>query len=438
LTGADGFVLALEHLMRRHRQRGLIGQTHLRLDAVPDLDRLAASAARLAAEHPLLNASVRRSPLTFLAAWHRGPAAELPVRLWAESGAPAPGGRRVAEVDSEEVWVEEILNQPLEGAGGARNLRIDLLLLRGGGSVLVLTWTHLLFDGKGAEFLVDALVNPRPISAAATLPPPADAHPLRQLRQLVREATPVVLRFFDLARNPYASLGGPRPIEGRLRFRRLTFDRAATSRIQARIEAAVGPLFSMGFFLACALRAHREAFLARGADPLHYVVSIPVQIRKKGPGGSPFQNRVSILFFSMERRALESVASAAKSAQDQFEEMTRARLDRSFSAVLELMSLLPAPLYMAFLRRQFGGEITSFFHSFTGDFAVRIPDVFGAPVSNAYHIPSVSSPPGSGLFFGMFDGQLNVTFSWREGAVSEGEVDRIFVRLNGDLQGGEP
>lgn len=90
------------------------------------------------------------------------------------------------------------------------------------------------------------------------------------------------------------------------------------------------------------LRAHRAAFLSRGQDPERYVVSDPVQVRKKGQGGSPFQNCATILFFALEREALESVESAAACAQRQFEEMTRARLDRSFLAVLELMRVIPA------------------------------------------------------------------------------------------------
>jgi len=441
LTGADCFVHTLESMMRRNGQHGLIGQTHLRLDSVPDIARLEESAARLAAAYPLLNARARRNPLNLLVTWRedkRVTGGKLPVNLWAEKGARVPEGRQATEVLSEGDWVDHVLNQPLGFRDGLRNLHIDLIFLRGGGSLLVLTWTHLLFDGKGAEFLVDALVNRPPLGTAPGAAPPAAAsprHPVLRLRDLVSEAGPVVARFSELTRNHYASLAGPRPRPGRLKFRMLNFDRDSTKRIQARMEETTGPLFSLGFYLACALRAHREAFLLRGEDPEHYVVSIPVQVRKKGRGNSPFQNCVTILFFALEREDLKSIETAAMCAQRQFEEMTRARLDRSFTAVLELMSIVPAPVYIRFLAQQFRGEITSFFHSFTGEFSANLESVFGASVTNAYHIPSVSAPPGSGLFFGLFNGRLNATFSWREGSVSEGEVDAVLARLRDDLLG---
>ena len=439
LTGADCFVLALGRMMSRHGQHGLIGQTHVRMDSVPDIARMEESARSLAAAHPLLNAVARRSPFTLRVAWRGDPSAErhLPVNLWFEKGASVPAGRRATEIESEAAWVDDTLNQPFGFRDGLRNLHIDLMLLRSGGSLLVLTWTHLLFDGKGAEFLVDALVNPPP-SRAANVPliPPA-APPRDTLRNRIRMATPVVERLFVLAGDRYESLAGPKPRHGRLRFRMRTFDAESTARIQAGMEAAVGPLFSIGFFLASALRAHREAFLARGRDPAHYVVSIPVQIRKKGFAAVPFQNCVTILFFALAREALVSMPLAAKVAQAQFEEMTHGRLDRSFTQVLELMRRLPSAVYLAFVRWQFGGEITAFFHSFTGEFSARLGDVFGARVANAYHIPSVSAPPGSGLFFGLFNGRLNVTFSWREGSVTSEEADLVLARVSEDLLGGD-
>ncbi len=422
-------------MMRTSGQNGLIGHTMLHLDSVPDIAKLEKSAAALSRRHPLLDAKVRREVFTLRPGWYEGDASvpSLPIHLWCEPGAEIPEGRQAESVDSESAWTAALSNFSMGSQSGCRNLRLDLLLKREGRAILMVTWAHLLFDGRGAEYLIGELVNPE----SCALPPSAtpDPHPFRRIRSLVKQATPVVERFFELARNPYASLGGPRAQPGRLKFRVLTIDTHATSDIQARAAAAVGPLFSMAFYLACALRAHREVFRMRGRDPEHYVVSVPVQIRKKATRGARFHNNVTILFFCFQREDLKSVETATQAAQEQFEQMTRDGLERSFSAVLEIMCLIPSPLYMAFLKRQFGGEITSFFHSFTGDFAGRVEQVFGAQIDNAVHIPSVSSPPGTGLFCGLYQGRLNLTLAWREGAATDSEVDELFRRLEIDLMG---
>jgi len=85
------------------------------------------------------------------------------------------------------------------------------------------------------------------------------------------------------------------------------------------------------------------------------------------------------------------------------------------------------------LESQFAGEVTSFFHSSTGNFALISDELCGAMVLDAYHVPSVSAPPGSGLFFSEYSGRITATFSWRERSASEAEVDLILNQLRKDL-----
>lgn len=430
LTGADCFVLALNRLMRRNGQHGLIGQTHLLLAGVPDIAQLRAAADRLSRNHPVLDAKVKRAFWQLRPEWRleKNRRRPLPVLLWHESGAtPLPESRETSGLTQ---LAEEILNQSLQNGPGLRNLRLDLVLLANGESVLLLTWSHLLFDGKGAELLISELMSNSEINSTTPTPVPPSK---LSFSERAERGKPVVSHFFKLARNRYRSLAGPHPRPGRLRFRMLHLDESQTMQVKELSDRLGGALFNVGFYLACAVRAHRRAFLCRGEDPGHYVVSVPVQVRRKGGARNPFHNSVTVLFFSMKREDLETIESAVQAAQKQFEEMTRAGLDRSFLNVLELMRLLPSPFYMKFVEHQFAGEVSSFFHSFTGSFAAEPETFFNAPVRNAYHIPSVSSPPGSGLFFGMYRGQLTVTCSWRDGAVSEQEVTAMLSQVEEDF-----
>ena len=431
LTGADCFVLALNRLMRKNGQQELTGQTQLILERAPDVEALQTAANRLAAAHPVLDARPIRNFFTLLPSWTwKNQARPLPIRIWRESGCSSPS--EAPEVASLQTWSEAVMNEPLARNGGLRNLRLDLVHLKTGRTALVLTWSHLLFDGRGAELLVGSLLHG---SNAASTDPPAPSRFPGKLRARIATARPVVERFFSLSRNQYRSLAGPVAKPGRLKFSLLQLDERQTTLAQARAAEFANPLFNTAFYLACAARAHRAAFQSRGEDPADYVMSVPVQIRRRGPGGSMFQNGVTMLFFHLRREDLETVESATRAAQVQFEEMTRAQLDRSFHQVLDMMKRLPSPLYMRFVGMQFQGEITSFFHSFTGEFCVPLDEVFGAAVANVYHIPAVSAPPGTGIFIGLFRGRLNTTFSWREAAASESEITLMRDRLIQDLTG---
>jgi len=423
-------------MMRLNGQQGLVGQTHVDLEEVPDIETLRKGARNFGDAYPLLNAFVRRSPLTLLPSWWvdaRDPRS-LTVQVWYEEGTEAPP-TDASRTDSSHQLAEDLLNTPIRECGGLRNLRLDLVLLKEGGSTLILTWNHLLFDGKGAELLAGALVHvvnghaPEQFHTSNT-----DNIPLGEQ---FRKSKPAVNRFFELMMNRYQSLSGKKPRPGRLRFRVMNFTQEETTLIQARVVSLSG-LFPLSFYLASAARAHREAFLSRGEDPEHYVSSIPVQLRRKWVGANPFQNRVTVLFFSMKRENLDTMTDAVKAAHLQFEEITRRELGSSFSHILRLMRRLPSYFYMKFLGTQFSGDITSFFHSATGTFAANLREFSGVKVMNAYHVPSVSAPPGSGLFFGESHGRISAIFSWREGSVTEHEADLVMQRMRSDLMGQSP
>jgi hypothetical protein len=436
-TGADCFILALDRMMNRCGQHGLVGQTHLLLEGEPDLLSLREGAERLCKEHPILDAYVYRSPFTLEPMWRieNNRKSILPLNLWREENAKSSPDEDIPSVKSAHQLAEKILNGELPGQSGLRNLRLDFVRLHTGRSLLLLTWNHLLFDGKGAEFLVSAFI------AATTGKPKSDPLPLRanshhplSFFQKIKKTRPVLDRFFHLVSHQYQSLSGPRPKAGRLRYQLLQFSAEETHQLQERATNLSG-LYTVSFYLACAARAHRRVFLARGGDPSHYVISIPVQVRRKGGRCDPFQNCVTILFFSLQKEELDSLEVAVASAQRQFEEMTRSELGQAFSIVLGFMSRIPSLPYMKFLESQFSGEVTSFFHSSTGNFALDAEGFSGMRLCDAYHVPSISAPPGSGLFFGEYSGRVTATFSWREGAVTQEEADLIFSQLKEDLMG---
>ncbi len=418
---ADCFLLAMNAFMRRHGQGAHVTASVLVLERMPDLEMLASGLRRLAQKHPLLHAWLHRHWRTWLPYWEieTPPAGEgLPFRVWK---------------DADDSPLEDILAAPLPARW---NARFDLIERRDGSCLAALSWSHLLIDGKGAELLLAELAR-----LCSGIDEPWETketpRPETTWREKVPKTKPAIFHLEGLAKLPMRSVCGPKPRAGRCRFQVVTLDAARTQKVQARVEQMTGALFPLAYYVACAARAHDRVLDRRGAAPAGYVTTVPVQTRKRGARGPLFHNHVSVLFFGGPRAQLATLEAAATAMKEQFAAMSRARLDESFLNVLELMMRAPSWLFMFIVRHQFRGEICSFFQSHTGAFAPEIVELAGARVTNAWHLPSVSAPPGSGIFFCEHSGRLNLTFSWRESCLT-GDERRLLVAQTLEYLVGEP
>ncbi len=433
---ADCFLLALDAFMRRTGQGAHITQSVLELERAPDLGRLRVAAARVVEKHPLLAARLRRSWRTWLAYWElpaiTPPA--LPIGLWRESGSPGALGTDVREVADAMTRLQEIMTEPIEGGGMELNARLDVVELRDGRCLVALSWRHTLIDGKGAELLLVEIARlaegiDTPIEGKESVRPPLS------IQELILKTKPAIHRFSELAKLGFASLSGPRARAGRGHYQIITLDKGDSLKLRARVESMTGALFPMAFYVACTARAHDRVFRHRGQSPGGFVASVPIQTRKRGARGPLFHNQVTVFFFAAKREELATIEGAAAAMKAQFAEMSRARLDESFSAVLELMMRLPASLFMRVVRWQFKGEIGSFFHSHTGSFAPEISEFAGAKITNGFHLPCLGTPPGTGVFFSERDGRVTITVTWREGCLSDEERRLMAAQVIEDCLG---
>jgi hypothetical protein len=430
---ADCFLLALDAFMRRTGQGDHIAQSVLELATAPDLIELGRAAARVVQKHPLLAARLRRSWRTWLAYWEvpDGVLPALPIGLWRETGSPDALGPQAREVADAMTRLEAIMAEPL---GTHLNARLDVLELRSGHCLLAMSWRHTLVDGKGAELL---LVEIARLCAGIDLPSEGKEPngPQLTVKELILKTKPAIGRFKELAKLRFASLSGPKARPGRGHYQIVTLGEADSSRLRERVEQMTGALFPMAFYVACTARAHDRVFRHRGQTPAGYVASVPIQTRKRGAKGPIFHNQVTVFFFAARREVLATIESAAAAMKTQFAEMSRGRLDESFSAVLELMMRLPASLFMRVVRLQFKGEIGSFFHSHTGTFAPEITEFAGAKITNAFHLPCIGTPPGTGIFFNERDGRVTITVSWREGCLTDEERGLMLAQVLEDCLG---
>lgn len=169
---------------------------------------------------------------------------------------------------------------------------------------------------------------------------------------------------------------------------------------------------------------------------MNYHAAAPVQARRRGAKHPIFQNQMSQFYFGLTHVEVGDLETATKSVHAQFGLMARSKVESAFLIMLDWYLHLPGWLYIHLIRRQTRGAVTSFFHSHTGQFMPETEMFCGAQITDGWHIPTVSQPPGSGIFFSERGRCLTATLSWREGVLSEGEVELMCWQLRRDLLGG--
>lgn len=422
LTGCDAFFLALEDLMAAGGQGRHTGLTILELAAGFDVAALRDAVRRFSLSHPLLHAKLCRS-------WFLG------VPFWRTPKTLSPDAVPVLEHSPD--TGRDAFCQKLLGDDGKNFLEIHILpgVEK---TTLLAKWSHLLFDGRGAELALQEIArlawnpgeHPKPVASwGMPFPPPPG---------LVARWTGTrafVERHYQMKPSDFRSLGGPTLKAGAPGFRVLAFSKEETALLRERAVRLTGGIFQMPYFFAAAARAHAAVFKIRGEAPDSFVSPVPVQARKPKARHPIFQNQVTVLHFKLSGSEVENLEKATTSIQAQFELAVRSGLENSSATMLWWMRRLPAGLYRRFLQRDTDGEIVSFFQSHTGDFLPGVREICGAPITNGWHIPSVSQPPGSGIFFSEREGRLSATVSWRHGSLKPAEVDAMESSLRSDLLG---
>lgn len=420
-TTSDAFLLGLESLMRRSGQGPHLAATVLELDGAADPEKIRAAAKALAHRHPLLHAHLRRSPLTFIAEWLTGTGPAIPVTFHEEQSL-IPLVSRLINAGSIDIF------KP--------GPNIELHVLQGANQhTLILLWPHSLFDGIGMDKLVaelDSTDTTRREDWGETNPASGS------VSELWKAAHPMIeeMRTFPAANAPSLHRRGQAP--GAAAFEVLAFKHDSTQSIRAKMAGTVGELLLIPYFAALSARATAAVIAHRSGSQPNILLSLPIQ-RVIDPAKRPlFHNHMTPWSLLLEAEPLADLTSATKSLFRSYGSFRKRKLNTAMEALTKLNERCPSRFYLLPIKHYLKGEICSLFHSHTGEFAKGTTRLFSHDILNAYHVPSVSTPPGIGIFFSEKNGRLTCTLSWREGSLDAEELDILRHQLLTDLGAENP
>lgn len=419
--------------MRRSGQGRHLAATLIEFEGIPDLTVIRRTAESLGLKYPVLHARLSRGG-DFIARWRLDEAspAAIPVHPWRLKGMPGEGG----QIDSVLGLVQGCINgSDLDILSKGPNLHLHVIVTGAASWTLLLVWSHSLHDAVGIDKLLHEIAAIADFSGV--IEPQSggeDVPPAESMSSLYKRAEPMMREMRTFPEWGIRSLHRKGVKPGECRFFVRAFDRGETAAVRAKMAETAGELLLLPYFACCASRAVRSVIAARHPDErVAILLSLPAQRPGDASKRPLFQNHMTVFTLLLTPDELEELKPATRALYKKYADFMRRKLTGAMDALMQMMERCPSRFYNLPAFHYLKGEVCSLFHSHTGTFAPGLQTLFGSRVRNGYHVPSVCSPPGIGIFFSEYDGQLTMTVSWKEGCLSPLELELLKQTLSEDL-----
>ena len=154
---------------------------------------------------------------------------------------------------------------------------------------------------------------------------------------------------------------------------------------------------------------------------------LPMSVDLRGFGVSPktiFFNQWSFSPLIAKRDEHRELADWTDKLNKQMMSNAAEKIPQSLRTASLLARILPLPIMSHFAKNIFGQTAGSIMFSFvSGSSLTR--SFNETPLLNIYHLPLMPPHPGIGVFFNSFENRINAVISYREGILSEDEIDEF-------------
>ncbi len=418
LNGMDWVVTGLMHELWQCAGTGNWSQVVVQLAGELDDEAFCAAVQRFHGAHPILQGKTVRG-------WQLAPCWIIP-RSRHGHRPPIPYVRRSMPADTAmENVVRDLQHALMLPPGYPGSYTGFTSLRRGGETFLAFRFDHRLFDARGAERFLLALIEYAESGSHA--PPPPQTHvaesahlrPWKEKFESGRRVLQVLRK--QRVHTPFR-LPRRATSVGAFRFSLLALDSEQTARLIDRAYEQAGYLMLTPYVVAKALEAV-DAFLRTRREPLAgYVIPCSTDMRQS-PSDAYF-NHIALTCFSTAAGA-DPTTWASLFAR-QFYEQTRDRMPSHFENAWKLARILPASVY--------GTLMSGLFRDFAGSFSVAnvggglsdLTSMGGCHVRNVFHMPLVPPAPGLGFFLNSWQERINLTLVSFDAVLSAAEHDDVF------------
>lgn len=423
LSGSDWLMGVLDAHLRRTSGTGSHSTLVIELSDKLPPSRLAERLERIYGAVPELAGRIRRDLINL-------------APYWAPARNSQPPAVASYETDDEKALHDILaarLNEPLFG----RNQHLAFNVLHGtAGNRLLLTFDHRLLDARGAEIFLELLGERPPdgLTAALARIKRTDSPHLCDWNAQFSAGREVQRRLMALSRQesqgfvpPFRSAVPNQP-KCKLRFSHRPFSPEAEAALTEQAERAGVGLLEMPFLLALILIAlHR----ASDVETARYLVPVPVDLRPRGRERERMLfNHLAFLFFGCEMHRTDTPETVLSRILPEYFDQVAGDFPAKFADALLPARIFPVTLLQPLLALPAQGRLASLAFAHVGDGGAAATDILGVSIQRVWHLPRIPTPPGLGIFFSRWRGELHLTQVWDE-TVDPGMAERLFVGIPG-------
>lgn len=196
-----------------------------------------------------------------------------------------------------------------------------------------------------------------------------------------------------------------------------TFSEEETNQIKENAKAN-GVRFGLNFFqLACSAKAFRTVFTTTN----DLWVPIPYNGRKRGVAGTIISNYISFIFHRLTIKEETSLKEITGQLQQQMNEQLKDQLPEKYNRLLQLMRFFPTWFNHLVTTKSSKGNIASFLYSSTELGESENTDL----ISKQWTLPPFSYPPGLTINFYTYHNQLNFHIAYSKKVANTNDIKRF-------------
>lgn len=318
---------------------------------------------------------------------------------------------------------QEIFNRDIQLNN--RLMEFDIIHYPSGRIAFVLSWHHIIMDGRGSGFLMRHLNSTAPfdqlnINEMFPLPEKKSGlisaiRNMYEVRDFVQESS---FRPITTVAN---KINGNK---NNFHLKTIHFSKAETEIIDnnARLN---GARFGANLFqlAACAQTIHQLNCI-RGTQGTIWL-PIPYDGRKRGGNGPAITNTISFLFYRLELKDLIGLKETIASINQQMMEQLKMEMPSKYSRLLNMMRHIPLSLYSFLTTYSSKGVVASFLYSSAGESTHDMTSLLQNEATDIVVIPPFIFPPGLTFSFLRYKGCLKMNLAYCESSISENELNLI-------------